>query len=79
MAAIGRIKSPSSARCLSPPHLPRKSTAFGLIALNRSMTVAAVALPMPKLIIVMSSAVALGIGLSLPTTGTRCHCAKSRT
>ncbi len=44
-----------------------------------TITVAAVALPMPKFIMVMSSAVALGIGLSLPTTGTRCHWAKSFT
>ena len=40
------------------------------------MTVAAVALPMPKLMIVISPEVALGIGLSRPTIGTRCHCAK---
>jgi hypothetical protein len=31
--------------------------------------VAALALPMPKLIMVMPSAVALGIGRSRPTTG----------
>ena len=40
------------------------------------MTVAAVALPMPKLMMVMSPDVALGMGLSLPRIGTRCHWAK---
>jgi hypothetical protein len=34
------------------------------------MTVAALALPMPKFTIVMSPAVAVGIGFSLPWTGT---------
>ena len=49
------------------------------ITLLLSTLVAAVALPMPKLTIVISPAVALAIGLSLPTTGTRCHWAKSFT
>jgi hypothetical protein len=41
-----------------------------MIAERRSITVAALGLPMPKLIIVMPSAVALGIGRSGPTTST---------
>jgi hypothetical protein len=49
------------------------------MALRRSITVAAVALPIPKLMMVMSPAVAVVIGLSLPMTGTRCHWAKSWT
>ena len=36
---------------------------------SRSITVAALALPMPKLIRVMPSAVALGMGRSVPTMG----------
>ncbi|MNF06211.1 hypothetical protein D3C80_2061170 [compost metagenome] len=53
---------------LRPPHLPRNSTALGMIALSRSIIVAAFGLPMPKLIMVMPSAVALGIGRSRPIT-----------
>jgi hypothetical protein len=53
---------------LSPPHLPRNNTAFGMIAESRSIMVAALGLPIPKLIIVMPSAMALGIGRSWPTT-----------
>jgi hypothetical protein len=51
---------------LSPPHLPNNSTAFGARADSRSMIVAALALPIPKLIIVIPSAVAFGIGRSRP-------------
>ncbi len=40
------------------------------------MIVAALALPMPKLMMVMLPAVALAIGLSAPTIGTSCHWAK---
>ena len=58
---------------LRQPHFPRNRQAFGWAALSRSMIVAAFALPMPKLMIVMPSAVALGIGLSVPTTRTPCH------
>ena len=68
MAAIGRIRSPSWFFFVSPPHLPRNGTAFGGSALSRSIMVAALAEPMPKLIMVMPSWVALGIGLSRPTT-----------
>ncbi len=79
MAAIGRIMSPILFFFLRPPHLPRKRTARGEMALSRSITVAALALPMPKLMIVMSSAVALGIGRSRPATGTPWSSAKSST
>jgi len=41
---------------------------LGPIADSRSIMVAAFGLPMPKLIMVMPSAVALGIGRSSPTT-----------
>ena len=61
---MGRIRSPNWLFSFKPPHLPRKSTALGLIAESRSMTVAALAEPIPKLMMVMPSAVALGIGLS---------------
>ncbi len=43
------------------------------------MTVAAVALPMPKLMMVMPWAVALVMGLLRPCTGTRCQWANSST
>ena len=43
------------------------------------MTVAAVALPMPKLMMVMPPAVALVMGLLRPWTGTRCQLANSST
>ena len=69
IAAIGNTRSPSSFLRLRPPHLPRNNTAFGGSALSRSITVAAFALPMPKLIMVMPSMVALGMGRSRPTTG----------
>ena len=46
------------------------SAARGSMAESRSMTVAAMALPMPKLRIVRSSAVADCIGLSHPATST---------
>ena len=68
MAAIGRIRSPSLFFFLSPPHLPRKRTALGLIAVSRSITVAALALPIPKFRIVIPFAVALGMGRSAPRT-----------
>ena len=69
IAAIGSTRSPSWFFFFSPPHLPRNSTAFGVIADSKSIIVAAFGLPMPKLIMVMPSAVALGIGRSRPTTG----------
>ena len=46
---------------------------------SKSITVAAVALPIPKMMMVISPAVAEVMGLSLPMTGTRCHWAKSWT
>ena len=59
---MGRIRSPSSFFFFNPPHFPRKSTALGLMAASRSMMVAALALPIPKLIMVIPSEVAAGMG-----------------
>ncbi|MNT88251.1 hypothetical protein D3C72_2287850 [compost metagenome] len=66
---MGRIRSPSWFLRLRPPHLPRNSTALGMIAESRSITMAALGLPMPKLISVMSSLVTLAMGRSMPCTG----------
>ncbi len=66
---MGRMKSPTRV-FLKPPHFPRKRTAFGATADSRSMTVAAMALPMPKLRMVTSPAVADCMGRSRPRTGT---------
>ena len=66
---MGRIRSPSWFLRLSPPHLPRNSTALGITADSRSMMMAAFGLPMPKLIRVMSSLVTLAIGRSAPWMG----------
>ena len=63
------MKSPTLV-FFSPPHLPRNSTALGSIAESRSITVAAIALPMPKFRIVRSSAVADCIGCERPITST---------
>ena len=79
MAAIGRIKSPSLFFAFKPPHLPRKSTAFGAIALSKSIIIAALGLPIPKFIIVMPSTVALGILRSSPSTDTLFHSANKST
>ena len=57
------------------PHFPKKSTAFGAMADRRSITVAALALPMPKLIKVVSSAVAQGMAFSRPTISHPFHSA----
>ena len=51
MAAIGKMKWPISVEVFSPPHLPRNSTPLGCRAESRSMIVAALAEPMPKLTI----------------------------
>jgi hypothetical protein len=67
MAAMGRIRSPIWFFFFTPPHFPRKSTAVGLAAVSRSITVAAFGLPIPKLIIEMPSAVAVGMGRSRST------------
>ena len=37
MAAMGRMRSPREARCFTPPHLPRKSTALGLMAKHHAI------------------------------------------
>lgn len=74
IAAIGSTRSPSWFLRFSPPHLPRNSTALGMIADSRSIIVAALGLPMPKLIMVMPSAVALAIGRSRPTMGAPVSC-----
>jgi hypothetical protein len=70
MAAMGRIRSPNSFFFFKPPHFPRNKTAFAWIALSKSIIVAALALPIPKLIMVIPLAVALGIGASNPFTST---------
>ena len=75
---MGSTKSPSLV-FFRPPHLPRNSTALGSTAPSRSITVAAMALPMPKLMMVMSSAVADSMGWSRPTTGTPNFAAKAST
>jgi hypothetical protein len=61
---------------LSPPHLPSNRTAFGIRADSKSMTVAALALPMPKLISEMPSAVAFGMGRPRPMTSAPVRSAK---
>ena len=66
IAAIGIMKSPNPVFFFNPPHLPKNSTAFGVIADNKSITVAAIALPMPKLIMVMLLWVAVCMALSVP-------------
>ena len=69
MAAMGSTKSPTFV-LFSPPHLPRNSTPFGSTADSRSMTVAAIALPIPKFRMVMFSAVAEVMGRSRPRIST---------
>jgi len=64
----GRMKSPSAFFFFKPPHFPRNSTAFGLAAARRSMTVAALALPIPKLIMVIPLKVAAGMATLASTT-----------
>ena len=66
IAAIRNTRSPISFLRFSPPQLPRNSAALGVIAESRSIIVAALGLPMPKLIMVMPSKVTLGIGRSAP-------------
>jgi hypothetical protein len=50
MAATGNMKCPSSVVFFNPPHFPRKKTHLGLTHDNKSIIVAALELPMPKLI-----------------------------
>ena len=66
---MGSTRSPSWFFFFKPPHLPRNSTALGMMADSRSIIVAALGLPMPKLIMVMPSIVALAMGRSRPTIG----------
>ncbi len=54
--------------------MPRNSTALGITADSRSIMVAALGLPMPKLIMLMPSMVALAMGRSSPTTGAPVSC-----
>ena len=54
---------------LQPAALPQEQQALGSTAPSRSMTVAAMGLPMPKLMMVMFSAVALGMGCPLAEDG----------
>ena len=63
MAAMGNTKSPTLV-FLNPPHLPKSSTAAGLIAESKSITVAAIALPMPKFMIVLVASLATNIVLA---------------
>ena len=49
-----------------PPHFPKNNTAFGVMANSKSITVAAIALPIPKFIMLILPDVAFGIALSLP-------------
>ena len=64
---MGKMKCPISVERFRPPHLPRKRTALGLTAVSRSITVAALGEPMPKLTIVRPSEfVAACIGRSAP-------------
>lgn len=53
-----------------PPHFPKKRTAFGMIAESKSIIVAAFELPIPKLMMVISSAEAFGIEPFNPRIGT---------
>ena len=70
IAAIGRIKSPSWFFLSIPPHFPKNKHALGRIAPSKSMMIAALGLPIPKLIIVIPSAEAEIIFASLPKIGT---------
>ena len=47
---MGRIRFPISEVSLSPPHLPRNNTPLGFRATNKSIIVAALGEPIPKLI-----------------------------
>ena len=70
IAAVGRTKLPISVEFFVPPHFPRNKTAFGWTALSKSMIVAALAEPMPKLIMVSPSLfVQVCIGQSKPRIG----------
>src|SRR5690606_32813684 len=67
IAAIGSMRSPTLLVCgFRPPHFPRKSTAFGSTMLSKSITVPALGLPMPKLIILISPWVADCIARPIP-------------
>ena len=66
MAAIGNRKEPMGISLFKLPHLPKNKTPLGAMAVSKSITEAALALPIPKLIMVMLSAVAVGIGLPFP-------------
>ena len=67
MAAIGRMKWPISVDLLRPPHFPRNKTPLGWRALSKSMIVAALGDPIPKLMMVSPwSFVAACIGLPSP-------------
>ena len=72
MAAIGRMNSPTPGLVFSPPHFPRNRHAFGWMAESRSMTVAAFALPIPKLMMEIPLAVAFGMGFSSQHTRVLC-------
>ena len=63
----------------NPPHFPKNKTAFGSIADNKSIIVAAIALPILKLMMVIPSLVADCIGRSTPSTSTFFHFANRLT
>jgi hypothetical protein len=65
-AAIGRINSPTAIFFFKPPVFPKNNTALGFIAVNKSITVAAIGLPIPKFIMVIPFAVQDCIALSSP-------------
>ena len=69
MAAIGRIRFPISDESFNPPHFPRNKTPFGFLATNKSIIVAALGEPIPKLIILKPSELVLeDIGRFSPCT-----------
>ncbi|MDT4863227.1 hypothetical protein FQZ97_979230 [compost metagenome] len=75
---MGRMKSPRAV-FFRPPHFPRNSTALGSMAVSRSMTVAAIGLPIPKLTIVIFPAEAVCMALFFPLTSTLYFCANIST
>lgn len=75
----GKDEVPYSIFLSIPPHLPRNRHALGLIALSKSMIMAALGLPIPKLMMVIPSALADIMLASLPRMGTLNFSAKIST
>ena len=64
---MGKIKLPISDESLRPPHLPRNKTPFGFLATSKSIMVAALGEPIPKLMMLKpKSLVHDDIGLFSP-------------